>query len=219
MTKTLCYWFIGLLVGLAATQTQASELSQPEKLVRDTTNEVLERLEANKAALDENPDRVAKLVGELVLPHFDFRAMSQMVLAQNWRRASTEQRERFVAAFRGLLIHTYGSSLSEYSGQRIAFKPMHSNPDSGRATVSMAIQPDDGPSIPVAYELYQPEGSEWKVFDVVVDGVSLVQNYRSSFASEARKKGLDELIERIEERNKGRAVSAKDDPAGSAESP
>ncbi len=209
MTKTLSCWFIGLLLALTAPMAAASELSRPEKLVRETTNEVLERLEANKAALDDNIDEVAELVGELVLPHFDFRAMSQMVLARNWRQASEQQRERFVDAFRGLLTHTYGSSLAEYSGQSVVFEPMHSDPGRGRATVSMRIKADDGPAIPVAYKLYQPDGAEWKVFDVVVDGVSLVQNYRSSFTGEVKKKGLDALIARIEERNQGRRASTE----------
>lgn len=186
-----------LMVGIAGAQ----ELTRPEKLVRNTTEEVVAKLEANSDELKADPDRVAGLVEELVLPHFDFRAMSQMVLARNWRKASEAQRERFVGAFKQLLIHTYGNSLAEYSGQRIEFRPMHSDPDQGRVTVSMRIHPGDGPAIPIDYKLYRPGGDAWQVFDVVVDGVSLVQNYRGSFRDEVKRKGLDALIERIEERN------------------
>jgi phospholipid transport system substrate-binding protein len=192
------------MVGVVVGGAPASEKTRPEELVRKTTEEVLDKLEANKAALKEDPDKVAQFVEEYVMPHFDFQAMSQMVLAQNWRTATKEQRARFVEAFRQLLIHTYGSSLAEYSGERIEFRPMHSNPDSGRVTVSMRIHAGDGPPIPVDYKLYQRDDNPWQVFDVVVDGVSLVQNYRGSFAGEVKRKGLDALIERIQERNESR---------------
>lgn len=204
MIKRLGYWLTGVVLGLGMVSVSAEELTRPEELVRSTTEDVLAKLEANKKELKEDPDAVATLVQEHVLPHFDFRAMSQMVLARNWRTASEDQRERFVDAFRQLLIHTYGSSLAEYSGERIEFRPMHSDPESGRVTVSMRIHTGEGPAIPVDYKLYQRNGKPWQVFDVVVDGVSLVQNYRGSFASEVKRKGVDALIERIKERNQNR---------------
>ena len=202
--KRITMGLVTVVVGLAVGAATASELSRPEELVRNTTDKVLERLEANADVIKEDPKRVSGQVEEFVLPHFDFRAMSQMVLARHWRKASDDQKERFVEAFRQLLIRTYGNSLAEYSGQRVEFKPMHSDPERGRVTVAMRIHPNDGPSIPVEYKLYQRDDQPWKVFDVVVDGVSLVQNYRGSFGSEVKKKGLDALIERIEKRNASR---------------
>ncbi|HET8700603.1 MAG TPA: ABC transporter substrate-binding protein, partial [Nitrococcus sp.] len=130
--------------------------------------------------------------------------MSRFVLAQNWQRAEPDQRRRFVAEFRQLLVRTYGKSLSEYSNQTVEFEPMHSDPSSGRVTVSSKIKQADGPPIALDYKLYKKQGDGWKVYDVIIEGVSLVQNYRSSFGSEIRRNGLDALIAQLAQRNTGR---------------
>ncbi|MGD8430240.1 MAG: ABC transporter substrate-binding protein [Ectothiorhodospiraceae bacterium] len=185
---------------LAAATCAAASLSAPEKLVRDTTDQVLQVLKEHKTEIKENPNRVYGYVRELVLPHFDFKLMSQFVLARAWRSASQEQREKFVDEFRTLLIRTYGKSLAEYSGQTVDFLPMQSDPSRGRVTVRTEIIQEDGPKIPLDYNLYKTDDG-WKVFDVVVDGISLVQNYRSSFNDEIRNGGLDALIQRLAKRN------------------
>lgn len=194
----------GLVMALIfAAGATAESVTPPDQLVKKTTEEVISAVEANREAIREDPSTVSRFVRELVLPHFDFQVMSQLVLAQNWRDASASQRERFTEQFQQLLIHTYGSSLAKYSGQRIEFLPMQSDPERGRVTVSVRVHPDDGPAIPIDYKLYRTGKGEgpWKVFDVLVDGVSLVQNYRSSFATEVRREGLDALIQRLAERN------------------
>lgn len=190
---------IGLTLSLVAGATQA-EISEPEQLVRDTTNKVLQALQENKEQLQNDPLAVQALVGEIVLPHFDFELMSRLVLARGWREASAEQRQRFVQEFRQLLIRTYGTSLSHYSDQKVEYLPSQADPDPKRATVRTQIRQSDGPPVPVVYQLRETK-SGWKVFDVVIEGISLVQNYRTSFAAEIRQSGLDALIDRIHERN------------------
>lgn len=194
MFAVLC---LGLMVVSGAVHAQAEG---PEALVKQTTDRVLDALEKNKAQIKQDPRAVLGIVKDIVLPHFDFELMSRLVLARNWRSASPEQQKQFVDEFRQLLIRTYGTSLSEYSGQKVEFLPTQPEPDPKRATVRTQIRQAGGPPIPITYHLRQT-GSGWKVFDVVIEGVSLVQNYRTSFAAEVQQRGMDGLIERIRERN------------------
>jgi phospholipid transport system substrate-binding protein len=192
-----------LVLGLAVViggVAQAQKLS-PEALVEQTTEQVLTTLEQNKEKVKGDPQAVANLVRGIVLPHFDFELMSRFVLARNWRTATPEQQQRFVEQFRELLIRTYATSLSQYSGQEVKYLPNPPAPNDKRATVRTEIVQADGPAIPLQYMLR--EGADgWKVFDVVIDGVSLVQNYRTSFASEVQQRGLEGLIGRLVERNR-----------------
>lgn len=197
MKRLIAMLGLGLLLMAGAVQAQVSE---PEALVRETTDRVLQALEQNKERLKNDPQAVQALVSEIVLPHFDFELMSRLVLARSWREASADQRQRFVNEFRQLLIRTYGTSLSQYSNQKVEYLPSQPDPDPKRATVRTQIRQSDGPPVPVVYQLRQTKDG-WKVFDVVIEGISLVQNYRTSFAAEIRQGGLDALIQRIQERN------------------
>lgn len=185
----------------------AAAVMPPDVLARQTTEKTLQTIREHRDELKQNPSMIYDLVKELVLPHFDFELMSRFVLAQNWRQANPDQRKRFVDEFRQLLVRTYGRSLSEYSNQTVEFEPMHSDPSSGRVTVSSSIKQAAGPSIALDYKLYKKRDEGWKVFDVIIDGVSLVQNYRSSFNSEIRRNGLDALIEQLAQRNTERGAS------------
>ncbi|WP_440996869.1 MlaC/ttg2D family ABC transporter substrate-binding protein [Arhodomonas sp. SL1] len=184
----------------------AGEPQSPEELVRETTREVRAVLEAHREEIADDPSLVYEYVADLVLPKFDFELMSRFVLGRHWKDASEAQRERFVREFRGLLIRTYGTSLSEYSGEEVDFPPMKSDPERGRVTVPTEVIQPDGPEIPVNYSLFRNDAGQWRVFDVTIEGVSLIQNYRSSFGSEVRQKGLDALIERLAKRNEERGV-------------
>ncbi len=184
----------GLVLGSAGAQTP------PDELIKQTTRDVLQLLRENEETIEQNPEQVYAAVQELVLPHFDFELMSRFVLARNWQQASADQQQRFTGEFRQLLVRTYGTALAEYSGQEVRYPPMNADLERGRATVPTEIIQPDGPSIPLSYSLYRME-DEWKVFDVAVDGVSLVQNYRSTFATEVQRNGVDGLIERLAERN------------------
>lgn len=189
----------GLVLG-AAGAAAAQTPTPPDELVKQTTREVLEVLRENEQAIEQNPERVFDAVQKLVLPHFDFELMSRFVLARNWQQATPEQQQRFTEEFRQLLVRTYGTALAEYSGQEVRFPPMNADLERGRATVPTEIVQPDGPAIPLSYSLYRTD-DEWKVFDVSVDGVSLVQNYRSTFATEVQRNGIDGLIKRLAERN------------------
>jgi|HigsolmetaAR201D_1030396.scaffolds.fasta_scaffold03603_8 ABC-type transport system involved in resistance to organic solvents, auxiliary component len=197
--RWLAVWVMAFgLAGLAAAQEAAQS---PEALVKDTTEKVLAALENHQDEIKANPQAVMPLVRDIVLPQFDFVQMSKLVLARNWREASPEQQQRFVEEFRELLIRTYGTSLSQYSGQKVNYLPNPPSPQPDRATVRTEIVQPSGPPIPVVYQLRQGKDG-WKVFDVVIEGVSLVQNYRSTFNSEIQQGGIDGLISKLSERNR-----------------
>ncbi len=175
----------------------------PDQLIKQTSEKVLNTLESNKEIYKNNPDQIYTLVNEIILPHLDFRAMSQLALGKkNWRSADKDQRVRFVEAFKDMLIRTYSKSLTEYTGQKIEYLP-YTPPPEGKRTVVVKTQinQDTGPSIPIDYRL-RVKNEIWKVYDIKIDGISLVTNYRNSFASDIRKVGMDGLIEKLIEKNK-----------------
>ena len=196
-----------LLLGTGAVAVAQSEPTPPDVLVRQTTQEVLSLLREEGEQIKDDTGAIYELIRKEVLPHFDFRLMSRLVLARHWRAASEAQRERFVEEFRQLLVRTYGSSLSKYSGQEVRYLPMQSSgADDDRVTVKTEILQSGGPPIPLDYKLHRTD-SDWKVYDVTVDGASLVLNYRSQFSSEIGRDGLDGLIQRLAERNSGSSSS------------
>lgn len=192
-----------LLLGTGSAALAQSQATPPDVLVRKTTQEVLSLLRAEGEQIKGDSQAIFQLIRKEVLPHFDFRLMSRLVLARHWRGAPEAQRERFVEEFRQLLVRTYGSSLSKYSGQEIRYLPLQSSGSKDqRVTVETEILQPGGPPIPLDYKLHRTE-SGWKVYDVTVDGASLVLNYRSQFSSQIKRHGLDGLIQRLGERNSG----------------
>jgi len=171
-----------------------------EDIVKSTADQVIQKISENRAVLDAHPEQIYDLINEYVIPHFDFTSMSKWVLGNNWRQASTEQRDRFVNEFRTLLVRTYARALLEYSDQEILYLPVENNPNSNLVVVKTEVQSTGSHPIPIDYRMHVSNG-EWKVVDVSVDGISLVATYRGSFASEIRKNGIDALISKLNERN------------------
>jgi len=186
---------------------QAAEAAQ--QLVIDTSGKVLERLKADREKLQAEPDLIYPLVEDLVLPHFDFERMSIWVLGKNWRKADAAQQQQFIKEFRTLLVRTYAKALLEYTDQSINYLPFHAESDARRVTVRTEVSQPGGPAIPINYSMYLNKAGEWKVYDISVDGVSLVTNYRSSFASEIRSGGIDKLLERLVAMNAGKGSSGE----------
>ena len=191
-----------LVLGLlgAAGAAPATDMQDPQTLVKDVTDQVLARLDKERAQLKADPQRIYPLVEDLVLPHFDFTRMSAWVLGRNWRIASADQRSQFTEQFRTLLVRTYAVALLEYSGQTVNFLPSRLAEDGRSALVRTEIAQTGQASIALNYSLYQRNG-QWLVYDISVDGVSLVTNYRSSFATEIAQGGIDGLIAQLEKRN------------------
>ena len=196
-----------ILLLLSSPALQATVEAQ--QLVIDTSTRVLERLRQDQENLRSNPELIYPLVEDLVLPHFDFERMSIWVLGKNWRKADSEQQKQFIDAFRTLLVRTYAKALLEYTDQEIKYLPFHSEEDAKRVTVRTEIAQPGGVNIPLNYSMFLNREGKWKVYDISVDGISLVTNYRTSFASEIRKGGIDKLLERLAEMNAAKGAAGE----------
>ncbi len=199
MRRLMAVMVLGATLLMAGPVMAAAQA--PQALVEETSKLMLGKLKEEAAVIKAEPGRIYELVNQIVLPHFDFEYMSQMVLAKYWQRATPAQKKAFVEEFRTLLVRTYATSLNQYTDQKLTFKPFRPEVRPELATVHSEVAQPGGFPIPIDYRLRQ-EGEQWKVFDVVIDGVSLVTNYRSSFAKEIRDSGLDGLVKTLADRNK-----------------
>ena len=191
---------LALLGGLLIQSAAAANVG-PQELVMSVADKTIAKLKAEKSVIQENPERLYDLINEYVLPHFDFERMSKWVLGKYWRQASQKQRDAFVQEFRTLLVRTYATSLSDYSDQKINYLPFRDDENAEEVTVRSEVEQPGGFPIPINYRLYKA-GKDWKVFDVTIDDISLVANYRTSFAKEIRTDGIDGLISKLADRNK-----------------
>jgi len=181
-------------------QTAFATESLPEKLIRQASNQVLSRIQSDPGQYQQDPAKLYALVNEIVLPHFDFGTMTDLALGRYKTKISTEQRRLIINEFRILLVRTYGKALLEYNDQKIIYLPIEGSLESGDVTVRTEIEQKGGFPIPLNYSLKQT-GQGWKVYDISVDDISLVTNYRSSFSRQIRKNGVDGLIKTLRERN------------------
>jgi len=191
-----------LIAGLmlfTATAVFAADVA-PDALVKNTAEEVLTIVRADKDIQSGNTKKVVELAEAKVLPHFDFKRMTRLAVGKNWNQASDAQKESLVNGFRTLLVRTYSVSLSQYKNQTIDYKPLTIGASETEATVKTAVIQPGGQPIPIDYRMSKTaEG--WKVFDISVEGVSLVTNYRGEFTSQVERGGIDGLIKALDERN------------------
>ena len=187
---------VGWLLWLASFGVQAQ--TAPDVLVKATVNEVLGVIQQSR---DKNT--LHKLAEQKVLPHFDFVAMTRLAVGAHWRDASEPQRKALESAFRGLLVSTYITALSQTANpnQTVEVRATQVKPGQDDATVRTVVQDPSRPPISIDYRMALRGGS-WKVYDVVVENLSLVTNYRGSFASEIARSGIDGLIKTIESKNR-----------------
>ena len=171
----------------------------PQEVIQDTSAQMIDALRKNSVALRQDSSRIYELVEQIVLPNFDFQLMSRWVLGRAWQQATAEQRRLFADEFRTLLVRTYAKALLEDADQDIRVPPQPPA-SSDQTTVRTEVQPKMGRPSQINYSMnLGPQG--WKVYDVTVDSVSLVTNYRSTFASQIRNNGLDAVIADLRQRN------------------
>lgn len=186
----------------AENQNPPLQISSAGSLIQVTAKQMLSRIEQDRSKINANPRHVYDLVDEILLPHIDFKRMSRWVLGKHWRRTSVTEKEEFIGEFRKLIIRTYSTALLEYSGQEINFLPVRNSTDPNLASVRTEIRPANGPMIPISYDLYRNDAGHWKVYDVAIDGISLITNYRSSFGSQIRRQGsISHVIKRMKSKN------------------
>lgn len=195
----LLVFFLAPAVARAETQAEASA---PDALVKNVTEEVLSILRKDKEIQSGDRQRAINLIETKVAPHFDFGRMTSLAVGRSWQQADAEQRKALTGEFRALLVRTYANSLTAYRDQTVSFKP--AKPGAGdEVTVRSQINKPGAQPIPLDYSLAKSEAG-WKVFDVAISNISLVTNYRSTFASEVQKGGIAGLLKALQEKNRRR---------------
>ena len=193
---------IATVLLLLSTINCANADEQAVDVVKKTTSSVLDRVRNEKDELRTDAAKMYSLVSELVFPRFDFEIMSRIVLGGHWGEAQEELKAQFVLQYRKLLVRTYASALLEFSDQKIAYPDNVDTGNENTAVVRQDISGSGGTILPVIYRLHNKAGAgKWLVFDVSVDGVSLVKTYRASFATIIKQDGLEGLIRSLESKN------------------
>lgn len=205
--KTFFSFLTGFILSaglMAGSMTAVAEVSADE-LVKQTAEDVLATIKNDKDIQAGNQQKIFALAEEKILPNFDFDRVCRMVLGKNWKSASPEQQAAFQKEFRSLLLRTYATALGKYKNQVIEYKPLRAEPDAKNVSVKTQILQPGGQPIAVDYSLVKGENG-WKVYDIVIESVSLVTNYRSQFSNEIRTNGLDSLNKKLAEKNKAAGV-------------
>lgn len=179
----------------------------PDAMVKDVTHDVLAIVRQDKAIQSGDTRKAIELVEVKVLPHFNFKRMTALAVGRDWRQATPAQQDQLVEAFKLLLVRTYSNALTQYKDQVIDFKPLRTTPEDTDVQVRTEIKQPGAKPVQIDYSLEKtPAG--WKVYDVVVAGVSLVTNYRGSFAQEIKASGIDGLIKSLQAKNRDVAGAA-----------
>jgi phospholipid transport system substrate-binding protein len=195
---------LALALPVAALAQDAIDNSSPQKLVDTSARVLLADLDKNRATYRKDISGLYKVIDAKFLPHVDVQFAAQQVLGKHWRTATPEQRKRFVDAFYKSMLTTYGNALLEFTADDLRIKPFRGDANAERATVDTEIKRSNGAAVAVSYGLRKtPQG--WKVWDVVIEGISYVKSFREDFGLEIDQKGLDTLLSRLE----GTKASAK----------
>lgn len=184
----------------------AADIVAPDVMLKQTSDEVIAVIKEKREQLEQDPSLVYDLVHEYILPHLDEVTIAKLAMGKNWRDASREQKVEFINEFRNLLIRTYGKSLSEFSDQEINYFPVRMKEGEDKVVVKSEVIQPGGPAIPVAYRM-RIKDDAWKVYDLSIDGVSLVTSYRGTFDQEVRKGGIDGLLKYLKEKNTKKVAS------------
>lgn len=183
----------------------------PDALVKRISNEVLDQIKSDKTMRTGDLNKIIALVDSQILPNVDFQRMTASAVGPAWRQATPEQQKRLQEEFKTLLVRTYSGALAQVKDQTIAMRPMRSSPEDKEVVVRSEIRGGGGDPIQIDYRLVKTpgQGAGWKIYNINVLGVWLVENYRSQFTSEINAKGIDGLIDALTERNKANANSKK----------
>lgn len=200
----LTRWFLLLALAFAATAPARAETA-PDELIRQVSVDVIDSVKADKAIQSGDVARILVLVDAKVMPHVNFQRMTAAAVGRNWRNATPEQQKRLQEEFKLLLVRSYAGALTQVKDQTVQLKPMRANPGDAEVVVRTEIK-GKGEPVQLDYRL-EKNGDGWKIYDVNVLGVWLVEQYRVSFSQEISAVGIDGLIAKLAERNKGATKS------------
>ena len=189
-----------LVVWVAMVAPVAAQDSEPEALVKKVTEDVLAAVKSDKQLAAGDREKTIKLAEQKILPHVDFEEAARLAVGRGWKEASPEQRKKLVTEFRNMLVRTYSNAIGGYEGQTMKVLPSRVKPGEGEATVRNQFLRPGGKPILIDYSMRKTD-SGWKIYDIVVEGVSLVLTYRSEFDAVVKQEGVDGLIKRLGQKN------------------
>ena len=193
---------LALAFALASPPGAAQEVPgpAPQQLIEQASQQLLDALSRDRDAVRKNPALAKSMVDQYLLPHFDTEYSARLVLGTHWRNATPKQRERFVDAFYQSMLYKYGTALADFTSDKLTILPFRGDLTSGRATVRTEVTTNDGTKVPVHYTLRAtPKG--WKAWDVTIEGISYVRNFREDVGAEVNSRGLEAVIARLEAEN------------------
>lgn len=190
-----------LLLSTFCVQVSYAQDLAPDALLKSVTVEVIAIIRQDKDIQAGNPVKVANVVESRILPLFDFARMTQLAVARNWRTATPEQQQALTREFRTLLVRTYSTALSSYRDQVIEFKPLRAAAGATEVTVKSLMKQPGMEPLAMDYDM-EKLAAEWKVYDIKIDGISLITTYRESFAGKVRDGGVDGLIKSLADKNR-----------------
>jgi phospholipid transport system substrate-binding protein len=172
----------------------------PDVLIKRISDEVIATIKQDKDIRAGDEAKAAALIEAKIVPHFDFKRITQLAVGASWRQASAEQRDGLTREFQTLLVRTYSGALASYSGQTIEYSPLRAKPGDTEVTVHSRVKQPGAEAIVIEYDM-EKSAAGWKVFDVRISGISLVATYRTTFAEEVRNNGVDGLIALLTSKN------------------
>jgi len=191
--------------GQAAATPGTAPAEGPTQVVENAANGMLGELDKDRATYRRDPAKVGQLVDKYLLPHWDTEYSARLVLGKYWRTTTPEQRQQFIDAFYHSLLSNYGAALSEFTADRLKIYPTTADPAKPIATVRTEVKRDNGDRVSVNYYMHKtPQG--WKAWDVVIDGISYVNSYRTDFGEQIEQQGIDAVIKRLEAGEKPGAI-------------
>jgi phospholipid transport system substrate-binding protein len=202
MTRILCFLTSAFFL---AFPVLGQDLG-PEELVKKVTADVLEAIKSDKQLAAGDKQKAMKLAEEKVLPHVDFEEATRLAVGRGWKEATPEQKKKLITEFRNMLVRTYSNAISAYEGQTMKVMPVRMKPGDTETTVhNQFVRPGNPKPVLIDYSMRKTEKG-WKIYDIVVEGVSLVLTYRSEFDAVAKQEGIDGLIKRLSQKNTPAAV-------------
>jgi len=208
LIPSLLLMISAVLPAFAADAPPATPGLGPQALMEEVSQELLQEIDANRDALAKDPARLRALIDRYLLPHFDTDYAARLVLGKHWRTATAEQRNRFIETFYKALMKDYGDAILEFTADRLRFLPFRGDPNANTATVRTEVRRDNGQMVPVNYTMRRtPEG--WKAWDVTIEGISYIRNFRADFGAEVEQQGIEHLIQRLEMQGIGAADRPK----------
>ncbi len=205
MRHRFAFALVALLLGMSSAPAATVP---PDELVRQTIDEVLSIIRSDEKIQAGDLGRITEVMEQKIAPHFDFPRMTRLAVGRPWRQATPQQREALIKEFRTLLIRSYASAFTMFKAIFVEYRPLRAGPEATDATVNTLIRlPGGAQPITVDYDM-QLTGDAWKVFDVRIDGASLIINYRNIFSQEIQRTGIDGLLKSLSEKNANVAPEA-----------